>query len=60
MDNPVTRMLTSIGATALLFVTLDAFGIQLPLWAMLTSGFLVGVILGIGDLVAKRKNQRRS
>lgn len=60
MNNPVTRMLTSIGATAVLFVILGAIGIELPFWGAILAGFLIGTVLGIMDLAAKRKNQRRS
>lgn len=59
MDNAITRMLTSIGATALLFIILGAFGIELPFWAAIVTGFLVGVVLGIGDMVAKRRRARQ-
>ncbi|ATN93734.1 hypothetical protein SEA_ABT2GRADUATEX2_64 [Streptomyces phage Abt2graduatex2] len=59
MNNPVTRMLSSIGATALMFIILGAAGIDLPLWAAMLTGFLIGIVLGIGDMVAKRRRARQ-
>ena len=60
MNNTITRMLTTIGATAVVFAILGAFGVDLPFWAGILTGFGIGVILGILDLAAKRKNQRRA